>query len=250
MFAFSVIVLFRNLFYDNKLLDDRSIFRVISEVFMLPEVGMFPRGINGPVWYLSVLIVGGGLLYAFAYNSKRFLSCVAPCIVLFGYIFLVNETNGNFDEFYTVEFMRLPLLRGLCGMSLGMLIGALSKQDLFKRPIIIDILCLLSFGGIIYCLCSTANWDIYFCLFSAIVIFSCLIQNSLINKVVHQYFFYRLGNIAFDMLLLHFPVNILWYHSIGIHLPSQMSVLLCLIVNVIMAWLFNFLVKKMNLQLS
>lgn len=217
---------------------------------MLQEVGLFPRGINGPVWYLSVLIVGGGLLYAFAYNFKRFLSCIAPCIVLFGYTFLVNVTNGNFDEFYTVEFMRLPLLRGLCGMSLGMLIGALSKkQDLIKRQIIIDILCLLSFGGIIYCLCSTANWDIYFCLFSAIVIFSCLIPNSLINKVVHQDFFNRLGNIAFDMLLLHFPVNILWYHSIGIHLPSQMSVLLCLIVNVIMAWLFNFLVKRMNLNL-
>ena len=147
-------------------------------------------------------------------------------------------------------FMRLPLLRGVCGMSLGMLIGTFSKkQDSLKRPALIDILCLLSFVGMVFCLCGETHLDMYFCLFSAIAVFTCLLPNSWINKAIHHEIFNRLGNITYDMLLLHFPINILWHHSIGIHFAPQLSVFLCLIVNVIIAWLFNFLFKKMNLNL-
>lgn len=245
IFAFCVLVLFRNWHYGNDIVTTSELFRTVTEMFMFQEIGPFPRGINGPVWYISVLIIGGGLLYSFAYKSKKFISCIAPCIVIFGYTYLVDMTSGNFDEFYTVGLMRLPFLRGVSGMSLGMLVGAFSqKRKQLLRPVFMELLFLVGLGGMTYCLISEANWDIYFCLFSSIVIYNCLERDSIVNKIIHHDFFIKLGDITFDMLLLHFPINVLVYHSIGIHLAPQLSVLLCWVVNVALAFLFNYLFKK------
>ena len=249
LFAFCVIVLFRNWHYNYELVSIKELFRFFTELFMFQEVGLFPRGINGPVWYLSVLIIGGGLLYSFAYRLKRFLSCFAPCFVLFGYTYLINETKGNFDEFYTVGFIRLPFLRGMCGMALGMLVGALAiKDEIFCHKVLREFLFFLCLVGMAYCLISEIHWDIYFCLFSAIVIYMCMLPKALINKVIHHHFFNKLGAITFDMLLLHFPINILWYHTVGILMMPWLSVLLLLAFNVLVAYLFNVIFRKSPLK--
>lgn len=59
-FAFCVIILFRNYHYGNDLVSGDDLFKVLTEFFMLQELGPFPRGINGPAWYISVLVIGGG----------------------------------------------------------------------------------------------------------------------------------------------------------------------------------------------
>lgn len=249
LIAFCVIVLFRNWHYGYKIVTVDEVFREITELFMLQEVGMFPRGINGPAWYLSVLIIGGGWLYTLAYTLKKYFSCIAITIVIFGYTVLVRNSTGSFDQFCTVGYIWLPFLRGLCGMSLGMLVGMLShKPDVLLRPLFHESLTLICLGGMAYCLVCEANYDIYFCLFSSVVIFSCLKKDSLINKIIRHDFCVKIGGITYDMLLLHFPINILWYHSIGIHLQSQLSVFLCWIVNVAIAFLFNLMFKKVNIM--
>ena len=252
LFAFCVIVLFRNWHYQYELVTIEHLFRLFTELLFFQQVGTVWPGtgaINGPMWYLSVLIIGGGLLYNFAYKSTRFLSCFAPCIVIFGYTFLENETHGDFSEFNLLCFIRISFMRGACGMAFGMLVGALAtKGEIFSNKVMREVFFLLGIIGMAYCLISERHWDLYFCIFSAIVIYFCLEKTSLINKIINKEIFLKMGDITYDMLLLHFPINILWSHTIGIHLMPWLSVLLLLAFNVLVAYLFNVIFRKSPLK--
>lgn len=132
-------------------------------------------------------------------------------------------------------------------MSLGMLIGYMSqKKDQGIPSRLIDFLFLLGVAGSIYCLIVSkdVHLDIYYVLFSCLIIIACLYENSLVNKLNKSKYIIILGDISFDMLLLHFPINVLWKHLVGSHLMPSLSVILCLIFNIIAAYLFNRLFKQ------
>ena len=58
----------------------------ISEGLLIHSVGIFGGGVNQPAWYISVLIVGGGLLYAILYEYKKIaISIIFPLFALITY---------------------------------------------------------------------------------------------------------------------------------------------------------------------
>ena len=91
----------------------------MSEGLLIHSVGVFSSGINATSWYVSVLLVGGGILYAVLYcNKKVALSIVFPLLILLSYTYLL-AFNGSLEQFANDGFVSQCLLRGMAGMALG-----------------------------------------------------------------------------------------------------------------------------------
>lgn len=69
----------------------------MSEGLLIHSVGVFGSSINAASWYVSVLLVGGGILYAILhYNKKVALSIAFPLFVLLSYTYLLG-VNGSLE---------------------------------------------------------------------------------------------------------------------------------------------------------
>ena len=91
----------------------------IPEGLMINSVGVFGGGVNPASWYVSVLMVGGGIIYAILYCSKKVaLGVVFPLLVLFSYTYLLG-IDGSISHFATRGALSQCLLRGMAGMALG-----------------------------------------------------------------------------------------------------------------------------------
>ncbi len=91
----------------------------------------------GPGWYVSVLIIGL-LFYFMLFRLLKPMTAVfsVGLITFFGYVLLINATDGAIFLFTGVEglFFPLGLTRGVCGIGLGILTGAAIQSVGNKFP--------------------------------------------------------------------------------------------------------------------
>lgn len=105
----------------------------LPELFMVQNTGLFSGGFNYPCWYLSTLMIAGFLIYEFLkYNKDLFVKIIAPLLVLAGYTFYFVNWSPAFI-WSTRGCIYIPMLRCICGMTLGVFICYLSKCDFIKR---------------------------------------------------------------------------------------------------------------------
>ena len=114
---------------------------------MLQNTGPFHTGgYNYPCWYAAVMMVSGILLYGILCVRKReFLQVFGPLLVILGYTYLTGMKDG-IEEWECVGGLSLPLLRGLCGMTAGILAAALAKRNGEKQgllPVLLEAVCLI-----------------------------------------------------------------------------------------------------------
>ena len=120
---------------------------VIPELLFLKSAGVFNEGYNYPDWYVCILFWGELIIYnCLTYNRRLFTRVVAPLLVLFGYAWLFGSDKGIgtleiWDSFY-------PLLRALCGLSLGVLVYEVQRSGCMKdmklwQGTVIEVLSLL-----------------------------------------------------------------------------------------------------------
>lgn len=207
VFFFVVIMKLNLLLRDNDVLT--VILNAISEGLLIHSVGVFGGGANQPTWYLSVLIIGGGLVYAILYwNKKVAVSIIFPLIVLLAYTYLLG-LNGSTEHFATNGPINQPLLRGVAGMSLGCLLAILKDRyyaSLVKSKCVLDVASLLSVIVVGIVMFSVKNRDGYALLSFAVLIISSFVPSTLINKMFSSSLWIKLGGITYEMLLVHSPV--------------------------------------------
>lgn len=106
-----------------------DISKAISEVLMLQNTGLFMGGYNYPCWYISVLVVMSFILYECLKHFKNtFVSVIIPLIVVGGYGYILNGFSEDYGFVWSTQgFIHIPMLRGLCGLSLGIFIFYLSQ---------------------------------------------------------------------------------------------------------------------------
>lgn len=186
-----------------------NILRVIPECFLMQDVGCFQMGINNPLWYLSVLVLGGCCLFSFLYinnKNKYFL----PLIIIFIYPYVLNHNNGNIEVFGFDGIFYLPMIRGLADMSLGCLLNiGINRFDdeISKYSKVIDVCSLLSFIFIIVILFHDVINTKYIIIFFPIIIIACFNNSSLINKIHYSNISIYLGSLSLYMYLIHTSVN-------------------------------------------
>lgn len=181
----------------------------ISEGLLINSVGVFGGGVNPASWYVSVLMVGGGILYAVLHwNKKVALSIVFPLLVLFSYTYLMGF-GGSLEQFANDGFISQSLLRGMAGMALGAVLAAFKErfsESLEKRRVVLDIACLLAVVIMCIVLFSAKHYDRFALLAFSVLIISCFVPSTLINRIFKSSIWVKLGGITFEMLLVHCPI--------------------------------------------
>ena len=213
----------------------------IPEGLMINSVGVFGGGVNPASWYVSVLMVGGGIIYAILYCSKKVaLGVVFPLLVLLAYTSILG-INGSLEQFSSDWFITQSLLRGMAGMALGVVLATFKErysESLEKKRVVLDVACLLAVVIVCIVLFSVKHYDRFALLAFSVLIISCFVPSTLINRIFKSAIWVKLGGITFEMLLVHCPI--IWvvnnltrsielstYGIIGLALVYIVTVLIC-----------------------
>lgn len=221
----------------------------ISEGVLIHGVGIFNGNVNPPSWYVSVLLIGGGILYSILYYNKRLaVSIIFPLFVLLSYTYLLG-LNGSIESFAVVGFISRCLLRGMADMALGIIISVFSlryNNRLLGKHIYVDILSLISITIVGVVLFANRNYDNMALLAFSVLIMSCSISNSLLNELFRSQIWTKLGGVTFEMLLVHSPV--IWVmNNLTRSIPlSSFEKTLLAVVYIIVVVIVSFVLKFLN----
>lgn len=251
-----MLLLYAGKFFNNKPFSFNEIYQFISELLMLQAVGLWDNGMNWPTWYVSVLVYGGMLIYAILkYQKDLALKIIFPIIILLGYTHIFSKTN-HIEVWGNATIISYPLLRGICDMTLGVIIMTIHKSKLLflntKQTILLDIISILSLILFIKQLIDIQDKDSYSLIFISVILVSLFRNKSIYNIIFKAPIWGKLGSITYEMLIVHVPclgvLNIIIKH---IHLegPMQFSVYLTLVLigasalkffnnNILNKWLF------------
>ena len=241
----------------NLLLRDRDIVTVflnaISEGLMIHSVGVFDGGVNPASWYVSVLMVGGGILYAILYcNKKAALGVLFPLIVLLAYTNILG-INGSLEQFSSDNFIALCLLRGMAGMALGVVIAAFKASysvSLAKKKWVLNVACFLAVVIVCIVLFSVKHYDRFALLAFSVLIISCFVPTTFISRIFSYGIWVKLGGITFEMLLVHCPI--IWVvnnltRSIKL---SPYGIVVLALVYIVIVLICSFILKYVGNRLN
>lgn len=164
----------------------------VSEMFMLQGVGLWQGGRNYALWYISVLLIGGAFVYGLLRINRRLaLSVVLPFVIVCGYRYILFYANGNHIAFESTGILPLPVLRGVCEMSLGVLtmhIVDSRLQSLTKRQqLVLDFLSMMSLTLFVRQTIFINDDDSYCLIFIPLFTSSLFVEGSLMNRLLSRF---------------------------------------------------------------
>lgn len=244
----------------RKELDVSWLLQALPESLFLQNIGIYTGGVNFPMWYVSVLLFGGAFVYALLRFDKRLtVSIILPMIVLVGYtyIFSMNK-RGRIDSFDLHGGIYTPMLRGVCGISLGVVLGyifVLKKQYILcVKTWVIDALGMISLClFLIFAIFPTSqSYDRYLLIVVPFLLLACFMESSLFNKLFSSSCFSILGGYSWQMLVYHgriiIPLYVLLKTAFKFAIPLWLDLLLFSIVCVGVSAFFKMLVPKITLM--
>ena len=227
--------------------------KIINDLSLLSGIGFLKgSGINSPIWYISVLIVGGGLIYSSLKNFNKIATdFLFPLITLLVYTYLLNENGYSLEMWGTNNGFHLPFWRGIAGMCLGCIISKvfMLKEISFQTKFIkhLNVLFVFALMGCIYSVFSIKHYDGYVILCFIIIILSCFLQNSIINKLIFQKIWLKMGSLSLDMFILHAYVLRFIYKAENMNIlqkDSVVNLLYYIPLLLVMSYLFDFTYRK------
>lgn len=190
---------------------NKSILPLFNSIFFLQDIGIYGGGVNPSLWYLNVLLLGGGIIYAILNNNRHLaISIILPLIVLLTYTYILSYNNGGLEMWGNKYCFHIPLWRGIAGLSLGCLLARFHEIKLQNPTIckkrILNLLCIMSLIGSIYVAFSKTHNDRYALFFYSIIILCCFTPDTIVNKLLRSSIWNYFGELSFEMLLVHMPI--------------------------------------------
>lgn len=225
------------------------LFNAISEGTLIHSIGIFSGNVNPPSWYISVLLIGGGILYSMLfYNKKLSVGIIFPLFILFSYTYLLGF-NGSIEQFATIGFVCQPLIRGMAGMALGVVLSVYSskyREVLAQKHEYLDVFSLIAAVVVGVLLFENRNYDNMALLAFCMLVLSCSISNSLMNKIFKSQIWAKLGGVTFEMLLVHSPI--IWVmNNLTRSIPlSSFEKSFLSVVYIIVVVTISFVLKLLN----
>lgn len=244
----------------RKELDVTWLLQALPESLFLQNIGIYTGGVNFPMWYVSVLLFGGAFVYALLRFDKRLtVSIILPMIVLVGYTYIFSmDKRGRIDSFDLHGGIYTPMLRGVCGMSLGVVLGyifVLKKQCVLRvKTWVIDALGLISLClFLVFAIFPTSqSYDRYLLIIVPFLLLACFVEKSLFNKLFGNKYWAILGGYSWQMLVYHgriiIPLYVLLKTAFKFAIPLWLDLLLFSIVCVGVSAFFKMLVPKITLM--
>lgn len=243
----------------RKELDVSWLLQALPESLFLQNTGIYTGGVNFPMWYVSVLLFGGAFVYALLrFNKRLALSIILPMIVLVGYTYIFSmDKRGRIDSFDLHGGIYTPMLRGVCGISLGVVLGyifVLKKQYIqCVKTWVIDALGMISLClFLIFAIFPTSqSYDRYLLIIVPFLLLACFVEKSLFNKLFGNKCWAILGGYSWQMLVYHgriiIPLYVLLKTAFKFAIPLWLDLLLFSIVCVGVSAFFKMLVPKITL---
>lgn len=235
------------------------ILRFISEGLMLQSLGIFPSGSNYPMWFLSVLLLGGGIVFSFLkIERKKALGILFPLIIVFSYMYIFSDNKSCIERWGHPNGFYIPFVRGMADICIGVMLMAVisyKKAILEKKVKTINIIS--SAGLILLVLISTIepSHDQYCLIFIPSILLGCFIKASIFNRIFIHHIWSKLGNISYEMFLIHAFIIKVYAHTVMPIISSVWLIIIGYLVAVILAalfinWSFSFVSSKKWLHLK
>lgn len=224
------------------------LFNIFDDLCFLFSTGPFTVGVVNPTWYLSVLIWGGGWMYAMLkYYRNLSLSILFPLLIIiyFGYI---GSNGGNLELWFTGNGFFLPLIRGMSEMAIGVYLYIIVVKMLAVsgKIYIINILSVISLFGYILLLFVDGHLDIYSILFIPFILLGCFMEKSWFSILFKNEIFGKMGGITYEMLLIHWPVLMVFRHIIdNLNIINFGELLLLEVLYLLIVILLSIFLKKL-----
>lgn len=184
-----------------------NLFKLITECLLLQNIGIFNGGFNYPLWYFSVLIWGGGGLYALLkYNKRLTVNIILPLYILLFYTYIFSKSDSI--ECWDKDIFYIPMLRGLADMSVGIVTAELSLKVLpkiKKSRLLFDIISIISLILFLTVFYTSKTYDKYTIILIPILILNCIDEKGILHRLLNKNFFSQLGGITYEMYILHVP---------------------------------------------
>lgn len=203
-YIFALIIYFEYLIINNLINFDfykiKEIFlKLIPEIFLLQDLGIWGGGNNYPLWYLAILVWGGFFLYCLLFKYEYFTVHIFSPLIIILYYSYNFKVQPSIELWNVSIFISNPLLRGLADMCIGVLLFKLwnfikNNNYILKYGFILKIIGLI---GIIICFTSQTYLDKYVLLFYPILII------GILSSKMQSKFINNLGKYTYPIYLNH-----------------------------------------------
>lgn len=202
--------------------------KVIVDALMLQSVGIFKgTSANGPLWFFSVLIYGGAIVYTLCRNLRTLsLNLIFPALILMFLVYSFDSGAGNGLEMWHNEGpLPLPLLRGICEMGIGVLLGHVIANYgiVFSRHLgALNAATSISAIGYLSVLFFGASHAALAVIFICVLIAASLTQLSWIYRLFSGRTWLSLGALAYPIYVIHLPLGKV-VDAVAHYFPSPLS---------------------------
>lgn len=242
---------------NNQLDKVATLFIPLSEIFMIQNIGFFRGALNSPTWYISVLVIGGHIIYDIIKRKKDlFIKLIGPIIIIYSYGVL--RWNSSYIENWGINYgLYVPLLRGMADMTIGCLIAFFTgeykqqiSQFIDNHRITYVFFEIWTYVGIAYLIFNKTEYDIYCLILFSILIIMANNEKSISTKLFNNKIFKRSGELTLTIYLSHMVVvrvvSFMYKKILNRYIGDIEIILIYLIMAVIYAIIINLIIKKIN----
>ena len=235
------------------------VLRFISEGLVLHGFGLFPGYSNYPMWFLSVLLFGGAVVYSILrINKNNALYVLFPLLIIFAYMYIFSDNKSCIERWDNPNSFHIPFIRGIADICMGVLLMAAiiyKKEFLEKNVKAINYLSSISLVLLIIISTIEPFHDQYCLIFIPSILIGWFIKTSFFNRLFIHHIWSKLGNISYEMFLIHAFIIKVYAHTIMPIISSVWLIVIGYLAAVIFAalfinWSFSFVSNKKWLNLK
>lgn len=230
----------------------------IWDLLLLKMTGLKGLELNGPVWYISSMLLCMLILYPLIRRYKyNFIYIAAPLIVLLG-LGYINQNYGSLRApSYWIAFTYKGNLRAFIELTLGGLLYVSSEKikkidfTQFGKFLLtaIEIICFLTPFFMSQFMSSATKYDMVTLMIISIGIMIAFSEQTLEYKFFCNNFSYWLEKLSLTLYLFHYPLRIIFHKSSLFSSMNYLQKLLCyipssIVVAIIMMYLMDYLEKN------
>ena len=209
-------------------------------------------------WFLSVLVIGGFLLYGLLeYDGRLTTKVILPFGIIAGYTFLFTKNPASVESWYALGPVSLPLLRGCADMGVGILLYSLIQENpewCSGKRTWLGVLSLLSLALFALMVISPKSYDGFLVIVVPMMLLGVLIPESPLSGFYRKWqpaLLPRIGGLSLELYLIHYPI-IHIVHSgfkfLGIPLKAALllpaDLLFVFLAAIGLRWLCSLILKR------
>lgn len=230
----------------------------LHELFFCQGIGFTDRvAVNHPLWFISILLFSGGILYSLLRNyNQKAISLIIPVLTVLGFNYMLMNGNHSLAPFCSsfIPGLNTGIVRGITEMGLGILTAYIfeRKIDTISQHIrVINMGGVISATGYVLMIFANDNYDYLALVFIPIIIISCNLPDSLFQKKLSWGIFGWLGSLSMYMYFIHlFVAYIFWIWLNHFGTPNIILVVAYLISVIIVSYTLKILSDKFSSLLS